>query len=562
MFKYLLLCLFLVSTSWAQERSAQSLTGEISNKPKLVVLISIDQFRYDYLVRFKSYFVEDGFNRLLDHGLDYTNCHYQYAVTKTGPGHATIVTGVNANIHGICGNDWLDRNDWHQMNCVEDETSALVGASKSTPHAPGGKLLESRTGRSPRNLLVNTLGDELKLAYGESSHVVSISNKDRAAILMGGKKANAAYWVENDRFISSKYYMSELPKWAIDFNERHLITNYFGKTWDRLLPEKEYVKVQGPDDAPGEVDFQGLGKVFPRKVTGTDGYVGPSFYDAFDVTPFSSDVIELFVQEAIEKENLGKHSTPDMLCVGFSQIDFVGHAYGVDSHELMDCVLRLDRSIARLFSFLDSHVGLDHCLIVLTADHGASPAPERVTDLEAKKTASRLNNALLDKTVQSALVKAFGEPPMNDFWVKRDNFGYTLHPSALKAKGISQIKAEEVIKQSLLTLPQIFTAYTSLELSQLPSGDSLLAKSQRSYFQGRSSDVVYIIKPYVVDKTIAGTNHGTPWEYDTHVPQLWYGAGIKPEVSTQSVTVEDIVPTLANLLGLKMPIYAIGKKLF
>jgi|APCry1669191860_1035381.scaffolds.fasta_scaffold00150_5 hypothetical protein len=560
--KYFLFSLFVVSNLWAQEQSPHGLTGDVSHKPKLVVVISVDQFRYDYLERFKPYFVEGGFNRFLDHGLDYTNCHYQHAVTKTAPGHATIATGVNANIHGIAGNDWLDRTDWHQKNCVEDEASALIGASKSTQHAPGGKLLESRTGRSPRNLLVNTLGDELKLSYGESSHVISIANKDRASILMGGKKANAAYWLENDRFISSKYYMNELPTWASGFNERHLVTDYFGKTWDRLLPEKEYVKVQGPDDAPGESDFHGLGKVFPRKITGSQGYIGPSFYEAFDVTPFSTDVLELFVEEAIQAENLGNHATPDMLCVGFSQIDFVGHAYGIDSQELMDCVVRLDRSIAQLLTYLDSHVGLDHCLIVLTADHGASPAPERVTDPEAKKTASRLNTALLDKTVQAALVKAFGEPPVNDFWCKRDNFGYTLHPSALKAKGITQAEAEKVIKEVLLTFPQIYTAYASSELTSTPVGTTLLAKSQRSYFPGRSSDVVYILKPYVIDKTIAGTNHGTPWEYDTHVPQLWYGVGIKPEVSHKPVSVEDIVPTLSNILGLQVSKYAVGKKLF
>jgi hypothetical protein len=560
--KYILLGLVVLSSLQGQESFKDNIARELPTNPKLVVVISIDQFRYDYLERFRPYFVEGGFNRFLSYGLDYTNCHYLHAVTKTAPGHATISTGVNANIHGIAGNDWLDRSDWHQMNCVEDELSELVGASKSTQHAPGGKLLESRTGRSPRNLLAPTIGDQLKLKFGETSHVISISNKDRAAILLGGKKANAAYWLENDRFISSKYYMNELPKWARDFNAKHLVTDYYGKTWDHLISEKEYVKVQGPDDAPGEIDYYGLGKVFPRKITGKDSYVGPSFYDAFDITPFSTTVLEAFVEEAVDGENLGKHPTPDMLCVSFSQIDFVGHAYGVDSQEMMDSVLRLDRSLAQLFTYLDSRIGLDKCVFVLSADHGASSVPERITDPEAKKTASRLNTALLDKTVQSALLNAFGPPPVNDFWCKRDNFGYTLHPSALKAKGVAKDKAEEVIKDALLSFPQIYTAYTSLELSQKPEGNSLLAKSRRSYFPGRSSDVVYILKPYVVDKPLAGTNHGTPWEYDAHVPQLWLGAGIHAGVHPEPVNVEDIAPTFEGLLGLSIPVDVVGKRLF
>ncbi len=538
-------------------------TGSIENPaPKLVVVISIDQFRYDYLQRFRPYFTKGGFDRFLSEGASYENCRYLHSVTKTGPGHASILSGVHANVHGITGNDWLDRSDWHQINCVEDPDSPLVGAALRTKHAPGGALLELRTGRSPRNFLAYTVGDQIKAKFGESSHVISISNKDRAAILLGGKHANAAYWNENASFVTSQYYMKALPSWAVAFNTKNRIDAYFGKTWDHLLPAEEYIKTQGPDDAPGESNLFGLGKVFPRQLTGGKTYFNPDYYNAFDISPFSTNVMESFIEEAIRSEHLGHHATLDMLCIGFSQIDFVGHAYGPDSHEMMDSVLRLDRSIAQLFAQIDKDVGLKNCIFVLTADHGASPMPERVTDPVAKVTAGRLDNVMIDRTVKVALVKAFGEPPINDFWCKRDNFGYTLHPSALKAKGVAQAAAEEVVKQALLTVPQIYTAYTSAELSQNPVGNSILAKSQRSFYMGRSSDVVFVIKPYVIDKTPFGTNHGTPWEYDVHVPMLWYGAGIKAGVHSEPVAVEDIVPTLDALLGLTRPDKAEGRQLF
>jgi hypothetical protein len=561
--KYLILGFLLFSKLTAQETNKPVNQDPVLQPlPKLAVAISIDQCRYDYLVRFRPYFVEGGFNRFLDNGSTYVNCRYRHAVTKTGPGHATILSGVHANVHGIVGNDWLDRSDWHQMNCVEDVDSPLVGATKKTKHAPGGGLLELFSGRSPRNFLSSTVGDEIKAKFGASSHVISISNKDRAAILLGGKHADAAYWIENDHFVSSKYYMTKLPDWAAAFNSKNLINSYFGKGWDHLLPVEAYNNVQGPDDSPGEIDVFGLGKVFPRKLTGGRAFISTNYYDAFDITPFSADVLEKFVEEAIRSEHLGNHASLDMLCISYSQIDYVGHAYGPDSHEMMDSILRLDRNLAALFSELDKDVGLKNCVFVLTADHGSSQMPERVTDQAAKATAARLDNAQLDSTVKSALVKAFGEAPHDDFWCKRDNFGYTLHPSALKAAGVSQSSAEVVIKQALLTVPQIYSAYTHADLSHHPEGDSILAKSERSFYLNRSSDVVFVIKPYVIDKNIFGTNHGTPWDYDVHVPMMWYGLGIKPGVHTQNVAVEDIAPTLDAYLGLPRPVNSEGNQLF
>lgn len=530
--------------------------------PKLAVVISIDQFRADYLVRFRPYFVEGGFKRLLEGGADFRDNHYRHAVTKTAPGHATILSGVHANIHGIVANEWVDRATWQVIESVEDPTVTILGAAPKAGRSPGG-VLEAKAGRSPRNFLATTVGDQLKLRFGAGSRVFSVAHKDRSAILMGGKLADSAYWIVDGRFVTSTYYHDRLPAWVEAFNAEGRVEKFFGQTWDRLLDPAVYDAVQGADDAPGENTDFGFDRAMPKKIDGGATRLTAKFYEAFETTPAASELVGQFAQLALEQEQLGRHRDSDLLCVGFSQIDKIGHAYGPDSHEIMDSILRLDRVLAGLLDAIDRAVGLKNCVIVLTADHGSSPLPEHVRALRPEIPAGRLDVAAADRAVTTALEQAFGKAPDGDYWCLRDNFGYHLRPTVLQALNVQADAAARVAKQALLARPEVANAFTAAEvLAMAAEDDSLAAGSRRSYFPGRSQDVIFVLKPYFIDRPKSGTNHGTPYDYDTHVPQLWFGAGVTPGIHVERTGVDDLAPTLAGLLGVPRPPQAQGRRLF
>jgi hypothetical protein len=530
--------------------------------PRLAVVISIDQFRYDYLDRFAPYFGEDGFKRLRTGGTNFEENHYRHAVTKTAPGHATILSGVHAEVHGIIGNEWINRDTWRMMESVEDPASPLVGAAPKAVRSPGGAL-EAKAGRSPRNFLATTVGDQLKLRFGANSRIFSVAHKDRTAILLGGKQADSAYWMVDGRFVTSTYYRNELPAWVAAFNAEERVEKLFGQTWDRLLPRESYDTLQGGDDAPGENTDFGFDRAMPKKIDGGEAQVGPKFYEAFETTPAASEIVADFAIQALREEQIGRHAATDLLCVGFSQIDKIGHAYGPDSHELMDSIVRLDRVIGALLNAIDREVGLANCVIVLTADHGASPLPERVQALRPEIPAGRFDTAAADRAVEAALEQAYGPAPAGDYWSLRDNFGYHIRPSVLAAKKVALADAALVVKQALLARPEVAQAFTATEVLAMKSvGDSLAAGSRRSFFPGRSQDVICVLKPYFIDRPKSGTNHGSPYIYDTHVPQLWFGAGVPAGRRTERVGVDDIAPTLAALLGVPAPPEARGRRLF
>ncbi len=530
--------------------------------PRLALVVSIDQFRVDYLDRFAPYFGEGGFKRLRAGGLDYLECHYRHAVTKTAPGHATILSGVHADVHGIVGNEWVDLDNWQVIESVEDHSVSIIGAAPRAGRSPGG-VLEAKAGRSPRNFLATTVGDQLKLRFGPQSHVFSVAHKDRSAILLGGKLADSAYWVQDGRLVTSTYYRTQLPAWVEAFNAAGRVEKQFGRTWDRLLAPSVYDAVQGADDAPGENTDFGFGRTMPKKIDGGATQLGPKFYEAFETTPAASELVGEFAELALKEEQLGRHAAPDLLCVGFSQIDKIGHAYGPDSHEMMDSVIRLDRILARLLDAVDREIGLANCVVVLTADHGSSPLPEHVQALRPDIPAGRLDTAAADQAVTTALEKAFGPAPANDYWCLRDNFGYHLRPTVLAARHVSAADAARVMQRALLGRPEIATAFTAGEVLEMTTeGDALTAQTRRSYFPGRSPDVVFVLKPYFIDRPNTGTNHGTPYDYDNHVPLLWFGAGVPTGRRAERVGVDDLAPTLAGLLGVPAPPQARGHRLF
>src|SRR5262245_47316159 len=331
----------------AQQRRPVGRPATTSAKPKLVLLLVVDQFRADYLERFGDLFGKDGFRRLME-GAYFTNANYDYVPTYTAPGHAAISTGSVPAQNGIVGNLWFDRETGTTRIMVSDLQAHLLtnnGAKAETGAA------------SPRVLIGTTIGDQLRMATNFQSKVIAISQKDRAAVLPGGQRPNGAFWfvAAEGGFVSSDYYFKELPAWVRDFNAKNSIDKYFGKTWDRTLPEASYARAQAKN-LPVQKTLLGSG--FPYTVTGGDPKPGTNYYTVVDLSPFATEHLEDFVKTAIEAEHLGEDSVTDLLSVSFSTPDLVGHAYGPDSQEILDTYIRLDRTIADLLNFIDRKVGL------------------------------------------------------------------------------------------------------------------------------------------------------------------------------------------------------------
>jgi len=531
-----------------------------SETPRLAVVITVDQMRSDYLERFRPYFGEGGFKRMLEGGADYRNCYYRHAITKTAAGHATILSGMHAEVHGIIANEWADRTTFEWSNAVEDKESPLVGLPPRAGRYANA-VFAAKAGRSPRNFLGTTVGDWLKARYGADAKAIGIADKDRSAILPVGHRPDGVYWTEEGIFVTSTYYRKELPAWVREFNAKHNATVYAGRTWDRLRDREIYDRVQGADDAAGEEESSGLPRTMPKTLGSPSDSRGGSFYGAFDRTPWNNDLVAMLAEQALESEQLGRDEVPDLLAIGFSQPDAAGHAYGPDSHEIMDTYLRLDQTLAALFTRLDAHVGAGRWVAVLTADHGIPPLPERVEAEKGSGSGGRISGGALDQHVVAALDAAFGplEEPL--FWVLRDNSGYHLNRKAIAAKKLTEERVADEVAAALRSHPQLAATYTRAQLTGTGPLDEWGEMMRRSFFPARSPDVLFIEKPFFQIRT-KGTTHGTPHDYDTHVPQLWYGAGVTPGEHLERVGVDDLAPTLAGLLGVEPAPEAKGRRLF
>ncbi|MEZ0334253.1 MAG: alkaline phosphatase family protein, partial [Gemmatimonadales bacterium] len=421
--------------------------------------------------------------------------------------------------------------------CAADTTVRLIGVD-----------LE---GRSPRKLKNATVGDLLKIGTGGRSKVVTVSAKDRSAIMMGGHLADAAYWMEDTLFVTSTYYRQEMPAWAREFNGAGKVSSYFGKEWARLLPSAAYNMV-GPDDVAAEADEAGTGRTFPHPIGGPD---------AFDLSPFSNETVADFAMRAVAEEGLGRDTVPDLLGVSFSANDRVGHAYGPDSHEVMDVTVRLDRTLARLFAFLDRTVGLGNVVMVLTADHGVAPLPEVFANLHPGASPHRFNPAVVDTVVEAALRARYGPAPAPGWIIYHDQPHLYLNPAAVRARRVTIEDAERVAQAAIMSVPGVHEALTSADLAT-GRARGLRSAEVLSFYPGRSGNIYYQMEPYIlVDDEPTGTGHGTPWAYDQQVPLLFYGSRIIPGVRRTPAAVADIAPTLSALLGLTAPGGAQGRVL-
>jgi len=512
----------------------------------LIVFVSIDQLRQDYLNRFQEDLTAGGFAMFRTCGAIFPNARYDYASTETGPGHATMATGAYGMSHGIVGNDWYDRRSGRGVYCVEDSTVSLLGA-------PG-------EGRSPHLLIGSTIGDELRIGSGFLSKVIAVSWKDRAAILMGGKLANGAFWVVDSTVVSSSYYMQDLPEWVRRFNASGQINACFGAEWDRALPLDRYTGLE-PDDAPFEKPVSGLGRTFPHPIDGGNPEkITPSFYAALRTSPFANMLTVALAVEALHAEGLGKRGVTDLLAISLSANDYLGHAYGPNSHEVFDLVVRTDSLLARFWKELDAAVGLAHCTIVLTADHGVAPVPEFLTSHVPGSGARRVNPREFQHRLLERLASRRPSVTGSADWIERtEGNEIYLDASAVAASGITREEAAQIVADELRSFDEVFAVYTAGDLLHCPATSPIERRLRHSFFPGRSGDIFVVLKPFVLpSSSSSGTSHGSPYPYDAHVPLLMAGPRVRPGTYERAASPADIAPTLAVMLGIERPAQATG----
>ncbi|MEP7272442.1 MAG: alkaline phosphatase family protein [Acidobacteriota bacterium] len=541
------LCLFLAFASTASSVvQGQGRAASRVSRPqiKLVVGLMIDQFRADYLVRFRDQFVSGGLERLLDGGAVFANAHYIHVPTYTACGHATFMSGASPSLNGIIGNEWFDRTLNKRVTSVSDDSvKLLTGASSDA------------AGASPSKLLGSTLGDELRLASEGESKVVGIAFKDRSAILPAGKRPNGAYWFDNKSggFVSSTYYFSELPEWVRKFNRDVRAERYFGKKWERLLPEAAYSRSR-PDNAPEEKSI--FGTTFPYTINGGENAVGPRFYAQFEMTPFGNEFAIEFARAAIENEALGADSIPDLLTLSLSANDLLGHTYGPYSQEVQDMVLRTDRMLADFFTYLDRKVGMNNVVIALSADHGVAPIPEMIAE---QGFGGRIGARVVPTAVTAALTSQFGSGE----WIRQYvNGNVYLDETIIETKKLDKKAVELAACAAAITVRGIGSCYTRSDLiaGSLPQ-DRVARAVASGFYAARNGNIIAVPEPFWFVAEGIATTHGGPYSYDTHVPVILYGPGFIAGRYTEESSPADIAPTLAALLNLTPPSNYVGRVL-
>lgn len=524
-------------------------------RPRLAVLVIFDQMRGDYPARWHELFGKGGFRRLQDEGAWFVNCHYPYALTTTGPGHGTFLTGCSPAVHGIVGNDFRLYSSGKVVQCATSERYRLVGLPELPPGNPKAKTPEA--GGTTEHMLAPTLSDELKLATGGNARVVGLSLKERSALLPAGPKADAVYWFDDysGTFVTSTFCRDRLHRWVADFNRERPADRRFGKDWLKLRPDLDYARYSGADDAVGEGSGHEQKRTFPHPTTGGLTAPGKKYYDALTTSPAGNELLLELAKRAIVAEHLGEDDIPDLLTISFSSNDLVGHAWGPDSQEVLDMTLRTDLLLADLLGFLDEHVGKNRYLLALCSDHGVCPVPE-VARSQGKE-AVRLLPAYLGKAAEDLLSKTLGvQLEKNEKWIAATpNFSVYLDQALIKKHRLELARVSAVLADWLLKQNGIMSVYSRSQLlGELPVEDRIGRRLQKSFHPDRCGDLFLIFKPYVLATTyLSGTSHGSPHFYDTHVPLMVFGTGVNPGKRYDEVTPQAIAAILANGLGIKPP---------
>lgn len=508
--------------------------------PKLVVGVVVDQMRQEYLYRFESKFGAGGFNRLVREGFMLKNGHYNYSPTVTGPGHASIYTGTTPAIHGIIGNDYYDKALKRMVYCVEDSTHKPIGSSASG-------------GRSPWRMLSTTVTDELELFTNKKAKVIGISVKDRGAILPAGHMADAAYFPEGrgGKFITSSFYRQDLPEWVNTFNALNLPAKYIATPWTTLLPLAQYTE-SGPDDSPYERKITGKEKMtFPYNVA---ELVQKGGAEAFATTPYANDYVTEFAKAAVQGEQMGKDLVPDFLAISYSSPDILGHATGPRSVEVEDMYLRLDKNIEDLLKTLDKEVGVGNYTLFLSADHAVADVPQYLKD--NKVPAGYFNDEYAKAKLNEYLALFY---PGKQLVEKISNEQVFLNHSAFdgdpRTSGLDMFVVAELAGKFLMTLDGVSNYYTEAVIKQSDFKEGgVKGMIIRGHHPKRSGDLAFVLEPgWFEGKSVQGTTHGSPYSYDTHVPMMFFGYGVKQGSSSVYHPITDIAPTLSVILKIMFP---------
>lgn len=538
----------LITTSFsvlAQTKSKLPTSPTTQNipRPKLVVGIVVDQMRWDFLYRYNNRYVANGFKRLLGEGFSCENTFIPYTPTVTAAGHTCIYTGSVPAIHGIVGNDWYDKVAHKKRYCSEDNTVTTVGNG-----GDNGK-------QSPRNMLTTTIGDEIRLATNFRSKVIGVALKDRGSILPAGHSATAAYWydVSTGNWITSTYYMNNLPTWVTDFNAKKMVDTYYEKGWNTLYPINTYTQSTADDK---EYETKGFGADQTKFSYKLSQYISKN-YQQIASTPFGNSLTLEMAKAAIDKEQLGKGLETDMLCISFSSTDYVGHKYGPNSIETEDTYLRLDQDIASLLNYLDDKVGKNQYTVFLSADHGVAHVPGFMK--ENKLPGGSFLEGDIVKDLNAELTKKFGAEK-----IVSGIMNYQLHLNHQLIDSLSldeQAITHQIIK-TIQNNPGVSQVFALKDIVSTPLNAKMKDMMTNGYYPTRSGDIQIVLKPGFIEaygdgKT--GTTHGLWAAYDAHIPFLLYGWGIKHGHTNRETYMTDIAATITALLHVQMPSGCIGK---
>jgi arylsulfatase A-like enzyme len=549
-------------------------------RPKLVVLVVFDQMRGDYIDKWRPLFGPDGFVRMQTDGAWFANCHYPYALTATGPGHASMLTGCGPDVHGIVGNAWFDRKSGAVINCSEDtrydRVPALptqlpadelkdewkekeIPAKPTTEPAKPATTATKKAQGTPERMLAPTFGEALKAAYPKA-RAFGLSFKDRSALLPVGPKADGAYWLDSTdgMIVTSTFFRDAVHPWVTEFNKARVADRWFDKTWDRLRPDLDYARLNGPDLVVGEGKGTRQGLTFPHPTDGGLKRPGRAYYDALYNSPFGNEFLLELVRAAVTAEKLGRHDAPDLLTVSFSSTDSVGHTWGPDSQEVLDVTLRADRTLAALLHFLDDEVGKGKYLVCLTADHGVCPLPE--VSVKRGREAGRipLKTVLADAEAHLRAVYDNGAADPKAKWIEaQTSMWLYLNHKLIVSRGLEPAAVARTLGDFLERQPGVLRAITRAELETEPDRyDTIGRRMRKAYFPDRCGDVSFVPKPYWLGSEWAlttGTSHGSPHPYDTHVPLLVYGPNVKPGVRKEEVVPATVASIFAKALGIAPP---------
>ncbi|WP_045097515.1 alkaline phosphatase family protein [Legionella fallonii] len=511
-----------------------------NSQPKLIVQLVVDQLRGDLIHRHQKQFGSNGFNYLLNHGLDYHNAHHPHANTTTCAGHATIATGSYPSLHGVVDNDWYDRKSKKFVYCMEDITANVLPTMHTQKPTPG---------RSPRNLKASTLSDELMLANKGKAFGVSL--KDRSAITLAGH-VGKAFWFDkaNGGFITSDYYYAAYPDWVQQWNKSYEAKEYH---WNLSLPLTEYQNANNPTF---KHDFKNFGKTFPHHITNPKS---EEYFIYLSRTPKADQLTADFAEQLLKQEQLGlSPDKTDYLAISFSAVDAIGHQFGPNSLEAEDNLLQLDKTIAHLLTAIEKHVGLDNTLIILTADHGVGDSPSFL-DAHHIPEVQPMNVKTAEQQIRTQLKTRY-QLPEEVLMSITPPYVYLDH-QIINAHQLNLTEVSQYVSQILNQQPGVFKAYT-LPISNIEK-DWISIKVDRMAYSDRAGDVYLVQPPYQSNGTDNDNRvtHGSPWQYDSYVPLLFVNPGFKAQLISRPVETTDIAPTLAALLMLKPPSAAVGQPL-